>query len=320
MTLKISRELKTGIVAVVVISLTIWGYNYMKGINLFDAPARTFKTVYSNVQGLNNASVVTINGVNVGKVFNIQFSKEPDKRGKIIVEFSVNSDFEFTRNSVAKIYSSSLMGGKSMAIVPSFDGDMAVSGDFLRGEIESDIFSTVSEKLNPLQGKVESVITNIDSLLLGLNDILDTDTRNHIKATIAELNETVSNFKSASKSADKLLTENRAKLGRTTANIEQVSENFVKISDSLANIDIGHTVNEVERTLENLNGLMASVQNEEGTLGKLMNDDAMYENLTNASKELEELLREMKLHPKRFVHFSLFGKKDKGYDPDAEPK
>ena len=88
MTLKISRELKTGIVAVVVISLTIWGYNYMKGINLFDAPARTFKTVYSNVQGLNNASVVTINGVNVGKVFNIQFSKEPDKRGKIIVEFS----------------------------------------------------------------------------------------------------------------------------------------------------------------------------------------------------------------------------------------
>jgi phospholipid/cholesterol/gamma-HCH transport system substrate-binding protein len=320
MILKISREFKTGIVAVIVIGLSIWGYNYMKGLNLFDAPARTFNTVYSNVQGLNNASVVTINGVNVGKVINIQFSKEPSKIGKIVVEFSVNSDFEFSKNSVAKIYSASLMGGKSLAIVPSYEGEMAVSGDYLTGEIESDIFSTVSEKLNPLQGKVESVITNIDSLLLGLNDILDKKTRNNFKSTIAELNETVVNFKSVAKSADLLLAENRAKLDRTTTNIEEISENFVKISDSLSAIDIGHTIKEVEKTLDNLNGLLTSVQSGKGTLGKLMNDEAMYQNLTNSSKELEELLREMKLHPKRFVHFSLFGKKDKGYNPDAEPK
>ena len=318
--MKISREFKTGFVAVIIIGLSIWGYNYMKGLNLFDAPARTFNTEYSNVQGLNNASVVTINGVNVGKVINIQFSKEPSKRGKIIVEFSVSGDFEFSKSSVAKIYSSSLMGGKSLAIVPSYEGDMAISGDFLTGEIESDIFSTVSEKLNPLQGKVESVITNIDSLLLGLNDILDKKTRNHFKSTIAELNETVANFKSVAKSANLLLAENREKLGRTTTNIEEVSENFVKISDSLASIDIGHTVKEMEKTLDNVNALLTSVQSGKGTLGKLMNDEVMYQNLTNASKEMEELLREMKLHPKRFVHFSLFGKKDKGYNPDAEPK
>ncbi len=318
--MKISRELKTGIVALIVIALSIWGYNYMSGVNLFDAPARTFKTEYSNVQGLNNASVVTINGVNVGKVIDIQFSSEPTKRGKIIVEFSVKSDFEFSRNSKAKIYSLSLMGGKSLAIVPSYEGEMAISGDYLIGEIESDIFSTVSEKLNPLQGKVESVITNIDSLLLGVNDILDKETRNHFKSTIAELNETVTNFKSVSKSVDRLLIENRDKLGRITENIEVATANFVKISDSLAAINIGNTVKEVEKTLDNLNGLLVSVRNGEGTLGKLMNDEAMYQNLTNASKELEELLREMKLNPKRFVHFSLFGKRDKGYNPDTEQK
>jgi len=318
--LKITRELKTGVVAVVVIALTIWGYNFMKGINLFDAPSHTFNTEYANVQGLNTASVVTINGVNVGKVIKITLSKEENKKGHVIVEFSVENDFEFSKKSIAKIYSASLMGGKSLAIIPSYEGEIAKSGDFLAGEIESDIFSAVSEKLNPLQAKVEDVITNIDSILVAVNDILDTKTRAHFKATIAQLEATVSNFNSASKTIDDLLLNNKEKLNKTFDNVEVMAQNFAKISDSLAAVNIGSTIKSVEQTVRNLNSILVAIEKGEGTLGKLVNDDKMYSNLTNASKELEELLREMKLHPKRFVHFSLFGKKDKGYKEDTEKK
>jgi len=316
--LKISRELKTGVVAVLVIALFIWGYNYMKGLNLFDGPIKTYFTEYNNVQGLNTASVVTINGVDVGKVVDIKFNKSEDKRGTLIVEFSVENDFEFSKKSIAKIYSASLMGGKSLAIVPSYEGETALPGDYLKGEIESDLFSSVTEKLNPLQAKVESVIKSADSLMTGLTDVLDPESRQSLKASILELNTTVSNFKSASANINELIKNNDDKLSKTLDNTELITANLVKLSDTLVNANLGLTIKNIEETVDDINSVLAGLERGEGTLGKLIKDDKMYTNLTNASKELEELLKEMKLHPKRFVHFSLFGKKDKGYNPEQE--
>ncbi len=316
--MKITREVKTGIVAVSVIALFIWGFNFMKGLNLFDGPSKTYLTEYNNVQGLNTASVVTINGVDVGKVVSIKFNKDPEKRGHLIVEFSAETDLEFSKKSIAKIYSASLMGGKSLAIVPSYEGEMAMSGDFLPGEIESDIFSSVTEKLNPLQAKVENVIVSADSLLVSLNDIVDTNSRNKLKASISNLNETVLNFKNISESVDRLITSNEQRLGNTLASAELMTSNLAKLSDTLVNSNLGVTVRNLETTVTSLNKILATIEAGDGTLGKLINDEGMYTNLTNASKELEELVREMKLHPKRFVHFSLFGKKDKGYKPEIE--
>jgi len=318
--LKITREVKTGIVAVSVIALFIWGFNFMKGLNLFDGPSKTYLTEYNNVQGLNTASVVTINGVEVGKVINIVFNKEPEKRGQLIVEFSVETDFEFSKKSIAKIYSASLMGGKSLAVIPSYEGEMAKPGDFLQGEIESDIFSSVTEKLNPLQAKVENVIVSADSLMTGLTDVLDTNSRNNLKRSIARLNNTIANFENISKSVDELIKTNEEKLGSTFENTKLMTNNLAKLSDTLVNANLGLTVKNLETTITSLNKILASVEAGDGTLGKLLNDEKMYNNLTNSSKELEELLREMKLNPKRFVHFSLFGKKDKGYKPDEEIK
>jgi len=318
--LKITREVKTGIVAVSVIALFIWGFNFMKGLNLFDGPSKTYLTEYNNVQGLNTASVVTINGVEVGKVISINFNKEPEKRGHLIVEFSVETDFEFSKKSIAKIYSASLMGGKSLAIVPSYEGEMANPGDFLQGQIESDIFSSVTEKLNPLQAKVENVIVSADSLMTGLTDILDTKSRNNLKKSISELNETISNFKNISESVDQLILDNEEKLGKTLASADVTMKNLSKLSDTLVNANLGVTIHNLESTITSLNKILTSVEAGNGTLGKLLKDEGMYNNLTNSSKELEELLREMKLHPKRFVHFSLFGKKDKGYISEENKK
>ncbi|MCF6180754.1 MlaD family protein [Lutibacter sp.] len=316
--MKITRELKTGIFAIVVIALFIWGYNYLKGTNLFDGKINTYFTEYNNVRGLNTSSVVTINGVDVGKVIDITFNKDPKKRGQLIVEFSILNDFQFSKKSIAKIYSASLMGGKSLAVVPSYDGEMAKPGDYLKGEIESDIFSTVTEKLNPLQAKIENVIVKVDSLLGNLNNIVDAKTRINIKQSMAQLNATLANFHAASKNLSLLVSDNKEKLDKTFSNVALMTSNFEKLSDTLVNANLGATVKKLQTTITNLNGVLAEINSGKGSLGKLVKDESLYSNLTNASKELEELLRDMKLHPKRYVHFSLFGKKDKGYKPTTE--
>ncbi len=316
--MKITRELKTGVVSIAIIAITIWGYNFMKGKNLFNAPPRTYFAEYDNVQGLNTASAVTINGLNVGKVVNIAFDEDPNKKGKLVVEFGVDNSFQFSKNSIAKIYSSSLMGGKSLAIVPSYEGENAVSGDFLKGMIESDMFSSVSEKLNPLQAKLENVIVNADSLMLGLNQTLNTDTRKNLRQIVANLNTTVTNFRKSSASLDALLVENKDKLDASLANVTVVTDNFAKLSDSLVKVDLGQTIKKLQSTLSSFDAIIKGINDGEGSVGKLMKDDGLYTNLENASKEMEELLREMKLHPKRFVHFSLFGKKAKEYNPKQD--
>lgn len=290
----------------------------MKGLNIFDGKINTYFTEYSNVQGLNTASVVTINGVDVGKVVNITFNKDPKKRGQLIVEFSVVNDFQFSKKSIAKIYSASLMGGQSLAIIPSYEGEMAVPGDNLKGEIESDIFSSVTEKLNPLQAKVENVIVSADSLMTGLNNTLDIKTRENVKLSLERLTASILNIQNLTISLNEMVEKNGDKLESTLSNAETLTGNLVKLSDTLVNANFGATVKNLETSISSINVILANLEAGEGTMGKLLTDDAMYVNLTNASKELEELLREVKLHPKRFVHVSVFGKKDKGYIPEEE--
>jgi len=290
----------------------------MKGLNLFNGPLKTYYTEYNNVQGLNTASTVTINGVDVGKVVNINFNKDPNKRGQLIVEFSVENDFEFSKNSIAKIYSASLMGGKSLAIIPSYEGETALPGDVLMGEIESDIFSSVADKLNPLQAKVENVIVSADSLMSGLNDVLNEKSKEQIKQSLTSLNTTLLNLQKVSGSLDEIVQKNEEKLSNTLSNAELMTGNLAKLSDTLVNANLGEVVKSMDATLTRVNTILANLEAGQGTMGKLLTDEEMYVNLTNASKELEELLREMKLHPKRFVHVSVFGKKDKGYVPETE--
>ncbi|CAM1364739.1 Phospholipid/cholesterol/gamma-HCH transport system substrate-binding protein [Tenacibaculum sediminilitoris] len=308
-----SKELKTGIVAVVVIALFIWGYNFLKGQDLFSTNARHFFVEYNNINGLKEASSVTINGLKVGNVDEISFNENPEKKGNLIVKISLNTDFKFSKNSVAKIYSASLMGGQSLAIVPKYDGEIAKSGDYLKGEVESDIFSSVGEKLNPIQAKLENVLVGADSLFMGVNDILDEKSRQSLNRSILGLERTISDVRKTLASVNTLLADNKDNLDATLANTKKITDTFSKVSDDLAKANLGESVKKLEATLSNVNSLLADMKSGKGTLGKLMTDETMYTNLTNASKEMEELLREMKLNPKRFVHFSLFGKKAKPY-------
>lgn len=318
--MKLTRELKTGIVFLTAIALFIWGYNFLKGKNLFNGSVPIYKTKFTNIQGLNTASKVTINGVQVGKVQATKLISNTDKNGALEVEvsFSLEQNVPLSKNSIVKFYSDGLMGGKALAIVPSFKGEKAQSGDFFKGEIETDLFSSVTEKLNPLQAKIERMIVSADSLLVGLNDVMDAPTRNHLKSSMVQLDHTLINFNKISKNLNGLIDKNKETLEKTLTNAEAVTGKFSTLTDTLnselEDAQLAATVQELKNTMEGINTIVKDLEKGKGSMGKLLKDEKMYDNLTNASKELEELLREMKEHPKRFVHFSLFGKKDKtGY-------
>ena len=313
-----SKELKTGIVALVIIVIFIWGYNFLKGQNLFDTNTRYFTVEYNNVGGLSKSSLVTINGLKVGKVTDIEFNKEEDKRGQLIVRFTIEKDFQFSKKSIIKIYSPSPLGGSNLAIIPSYDGDNAVSGDTLKGEIESSLFTSIGERLDPLQAKLEHVIVSADSLFMNVNNILDVKTQKSLKESVKTLGFTLQEVKKTMLSINGIIDSTTTELRVSVTNTKNITDNFSKLSDTLANANIGGIIRKAEFTLSSVNNVLKGIDEGKGSLGKFVNDDALYNNLANMSKELEELLREMKENPKRFVHFSLFGKKAKPYTPKKE--
>ncbi|QKX06997.1 MCE family protein [Aquimarina sp. TRL1] len=308
--MKFTREVKTGILAVCAIALLIFGYSFLKGKNLFENN-RTLYAIYDNVEGLIPSSPVTINGLVVGKVVAIDFF---DASGKLIVKFSVNNDFKFSKNSLAKISGSGLIGGKSLAIIPTYQqGLEAKNKDTLNGKVEGGIIDLMTSKLTPLQQKIELAVMNADSLLVSINKVLSEDTQNNINTIFSDLSTTVRNFKQASGSLNAMLSGNEQKLNNTFTNLDQMSTNLNKFSGSLSQVDAAKLSRELEAVLANFNKISSDINAGKGTVGKLLKDKKLYTNLEQASKQLETLLEDLRLNPKRYVHISVFGKKNTPY-------
>ena len=309
--MKITREIKTAILVIASILLFIWGYSFLKGKDLL-TDYKTFYVQYDNVEGLVNSAPVTINGLTVGKVSEINFSD--NNSGKIVVSLQIKSDFPFSKSSIASIYEPGLIGGKQIMITPNFeDKSVAESGITLKGDVKPGLTSLVAERLTPLQEKVEKMVVSADVLLKNVNSILDAKTKQSLKSSIVSLDSTMIQFKKASKSVNEILAENNGKINSTMVNVDKASANFSKISDSLAKVNIGETVKKLEKTLASVDKIMADVQSGKGTLGKLAKDETMYNNFSKTSKELELLLQDLRLNPTRYVNVSLFGKKNKPY-------
>jgi len=312
--LKYTKEVKTGILAVVAIVILIFGYSFLKGKNLLDS-SRTFYAVYADVEGLSPSSDVTINGLKVGQVNKIDFLNQT---GLLLVTFSVDSDFKFSKNSLAQIYGGGLIGGKSLAIVPEYEqGQMAKTGDTLPSDIEEGIMELVNERLTPLQVKIERTIVSADSMVTALNQVLNPETRNNIKKTFDDLALTVASFKATAKSLNGIVDGNSQKLDHTFTNLDEMSTNFNKFSDSLSQINLSGMGRDLEKVIADFEEISNNLSSGKGTAGKLLTDDKVYNNLDRATKQMEELLQDIKLNPKRYVHFSVFGKSPGPYD---EPK
>ncbi len=313
--MKLSKEVKTGILAIGAILLLIFGYSFLKGTNLLDKN-REFYVKYDNVEGLAQAAPVTINGLTVGKVQNITFA---NSKGGLVVKFSVEKDFNFSKNSIVRIYSAGIIGGKSLGIFPQYDGVMAKSGDTLRGDIEDGMLTAVSKALGPLEKKVNNTLATVDTLLLSVNSIVDKDTRKNLKEAIQNLNTTLNSFAGVSQNLNNILSNNTGKLDNTFTNLDKTTGNLSKLTDSLAKLETGKLVSDLQSVVDNMNTIVSGMDNGDGSIGKLLNDDKLYNNLEGASRQLEQLLQDVKLNPKRYVHVSVFGKKNKEYESPANP-
>jgi phospholipid/cholesterol/gamma-HCH transport system substrate-binding protein len=294
---------------IVSILLFIWGYNFLKGKDLFDSSTKVY-VIYDNVAGLVDSAPVTLNGLAIGKVNSINI--QPD--GKLLVEMQITTDFPISKSSIAEIYDSGLVGGRQIAIKLNFqDKDYIKSGDYLKASSKLGITDALAQQLEPLQFKVQKMLDDSDLMVKNINDILDETTKQNLKSSIAELNKTLSEFSVASKNVNEILADNKSKINSTMTNLDKMSANFSKMSDSLARANLVQTVKNLEKTLASVDKIMADIEKGNGTLSKLVKDDAMYNNFTKTSKELELLLQDFRLNPTRYVNVSLFGKKNKPY-------
>lgn len=314
--MKISREIKTALLVISSILLFIWGYSFLKGRDLFTSDKNVF-VVYDNVLGLAPSAPVTLNGFKIGKINNIKIN--PD--GKLLVELQIQNQFPISKSSIAEIYDSGLVGGKEIAIIPNLDDKSVIEdGDYLKPSKKLGLTDNLALKLEPFEKKIQLVLDNANNMMLSINQILDVSTQANLKKSFLELSNTLTEFSQISKSTNQILNENKLGLKSVVSNFDKTSANLVSISDSLAKVNISKAFQNLENTLVSLDNIMAEIKDGNGSMGKLIKDDKMYNNFTNASKELELLLEDLRLHPTRYVNVSLFGKKEKPYVAPEEEK
>ncbi len=315
--MKLSRELKTGIIVIGGILLFIMGFSFLKSTPLFDN-SKTFYAIYPNVGGLQSGTSVSINGFNVGKVNDIKFL---DDKGNLLVTFTVGNDFKFSKNSIVELYDTGIIGGKGLQIKPVFDeAGLAQSGDTLRTETRPGITDLAQQKLTPLVRKFESAISDADSVLVNVNSVLDTKTKKDLKEVIGGLSNLIASLNRSAVSLNSVLDTNRDKLDNSFKNFDVLTTNFAKLSDSLNAAGLGRTLASLESTMVSLDKVTQKIENGDGTLGLLMTDKELYTNLNNATLELDLLLQDLRLNPKRYVNVSVFGKKQKEYTlPEDDP-
>ncbi|NHN26832.1 MCE family protein [Flavobacterium jejuense] len=307
--MKLTKEIKTAILVISSILLFIWGYSFLKGRNLFDSSKKLY-VIYDSVEGLEPSSLVKLKGVNVGRVNSYHFLDNK----KVQVELAITSDYPISKSSIAELSGSSPLGGKEIIIIPNDEDNTIIeSGEFLKSNSKLGLTDALAEQMIPLKDKIDKLLDNANILFANFNEILDQKTKSNLKSSISELNRTMTEFSGVSKNLNSLLSENKVKLDNSFANLDKTTSNFAIMSDSLAKANLGKTVKNLEKTLASVDKIMSGIESGKGTMGKLMNDEAMYTNFTKASKELELLLQDLRLHPTRYVNVSLFGKKEKPY-------
>jgi len=306
--LKLSREIKTAFLVIGGVLLFVFGFSFLKGKSFFEKD-KIIYTVYDEVEGLVEGAKVTINGLVIGKIMKIDFLPNTTK---ILITMSVRSELDFSPQSEAILYEAGLIGGKAIQIDPVFDSKSIVkSGDTLVSALKPGLTELINKQIEPLQLKIENMLTSADSLFIGVGNILNNDSQENLKSILKNLSLSTSKINDASISLVEILKKNQSNIDNTFENFAETSDNLKTITDSISQANLAVAINKFTNTIESLDGIVATIESGNGTMGKLVKDETLYKNLSQASKELEDLLSDLKSHPKRYVHFSLFGKKDK---------
>ena len=254
-----------------------------------------FYAVYDNAEGLVPGTNVTIQGFQVGTIDQVSLLSDNQR---IVVRFRVEKKYQFSKNSLAKIYEAGLLGGKSLAVDPIFDGaNHAISGDTLQGLIAPGLSELVNDKLTPLQEKIESMITNADSVLIAVNNVFNTDAQLELQTSIANLNTSISNFRSISETIDNSLSQGGA-FNQTIDNLAELTEDLFVISTTLKEANLGVTFEDLGSSVYNLSQILDRIQKGKGSLGQLVTKDDLHQSLEETNKQIQMLLEDMRLNPK----------------------
>lgn len=304
--MKITKEIKTGVLVMTGLVMTIFSFNYLKGINLLEK-SRHFVVIYDNVEGLVASNPVTINGFKIGNVQKINLSD--DGTNKLEIKLMIDNEVEFSKSSKAELYETGLIGGKAIAIIPNYeDSSIAESGDYLQGTIKPGLTELVNQKLTPLQEKLESAIQNADNVMLNINELLSDDTKTSLQQSILNFKNISESLYETTNNVNSIILKNSNAIENSLNNIESSSKNINEITQSVSDANVSDLILKLNSTVTNFNLALSKINNGNGSISKLLENDAIFNNLEKATSELEALINDIKANPNRYVHFSIFGK------------
>jgi len=317
--MKIKNETKVGVLAAVAIALLIIGYNFLKGNSIFTNETILYAR-YSQVDGLAVSKPILINGYQIGRVAALDLQED----ATIVATLKINGKYDIPKNTIARLEGTDLLGSKAIVLTLGNDKNFAEDGDFLQTNVEKGLMET----FQPVQKKAEMIIAKMDSVLSSVNTILNPNLQKNIDRSFTSIAGTLTSLESTSKKVDALVGSESSKLSAILSNVEAITANFKNnsakidavmknlntVTDKVAAVNFEETVNNANKAMADLQTMVSDLKNGKGTLGALLNDKQMYDNLNNASKNLDALMIDLKANPKRYVHFSVFGggnKKDK---------
>jgi len=314
---KFSKELKAGLIAILAVVGFVVLFQFMKGRSLFTTD-NIFYAKYDNVEGLTQSSPVSINGLKVGQVDKITPQTSKDGKIHFIVKITVDDNFEFSRNSNLEIFEPSLMGGKEMRVNLFYGGPTAKDGDTLKGAFKLGMMNSLSSQVGPVKDQLQTVLHRVDSLMVNANQVMNAQNREEIKVLLHNLNRTVGALETTAGSVNRLVGNNDPKLQKvldeaslTMKSGKVTLDKYGNLAESIDTQKLNATIANLDNTVGQLNKVVSGIDRGEGSLGKVMKDDQLYNNLNAASTNLNSLIEDLKANPKKYVNFSVFGKNSK---------
>ena len=305
-----------GVFAIVVLAGSYWGYNYIKGADLFEK-RNTYYVYYDRVDGLGVASPVYINGYKIGQVTQVDLLIE--RGGILLVTFDTDSKFQIPDSTVAEIFSTDLMGTKGIQLILGKKKTYHESGDTIIGTIEQSLKDQVSMQMLPIKNQAEDLMKEIQNAITIITYIFNEETRENLEKSFASIQTTLAYLESSAITLDTLLSTESSRLSRIFANIDKITTNLrdnndkitriltnvANFSDTLLAMNITQTISNANKAIADVAAITDKINRGEGTLGMLANNDTLYYNLENASLELDRLLRDVRMNPGKYVNFSL---------------
>ncbi len=325
--MKIRKEVKVGIVTSLAIACFIYGFNFLKGKNLFSSQ-RKFYAVYNDIDGLVEANPLMINGFKVGLVGGIKLAN--DTTGNIIVTLILDNDVNVPKNSVAKVVSSDILGSKAIQLILGKGNNFASSGDTLMSAQEDNLKAAVNKTIAPLQKKAEGLITSIDSVMVVVQQVFNESARQNLAKSFENIKLAITSLETTSFRLDTMVLSEKVKissilnkvnmLATTLANnsdkLGNIINNFSNISDSLAKSNLTAAINNANVVLNQASTIMTKINSGQGTIGMLVNNDSLYRKLDKSTEDVDRLLNDLRINPERYVHISVFGRKDRNKPKD----